>query len=145
MATSTSSRTLLAFLISAFAASIAVASAVRNITSHGDPNQACGPAKISDDIVIFLLGNYAAHAFTMPANPGETARSVAVNAFLALLFLTTGVYREISAIRRRAIFDKTDLHKAARTGTLCMVVRNSASASTGGALRRCSRYWEYSY
>ncbi len=123
----TQSRVVLAFLISTFTVSVATAAAAAislatNITDHGDPNQACGPPKTSD-IMIFFLGNYVAHALTVATLPGETTGSAAFTAFVALLFPTAGIYRGLSAIRHRAIFGKTDLHKAARAGALCMVVR----------------------
>ena len=94
----------------------------KRISDHGNPNLICLPTKWTD-IVIFLLGNYIAHAATVKSNPGESTKSTVANVVGALLFPTSGVFRGVSAIASLGIFAKTPLQTAARAGALCMVVR----------------------
>lgn len=110
----------------------AVAAALKNTTitvpgetsDHGDPNLLCTPTKWTD-IVIFYLGNYFAHAATVIALPGESAGSMGVTAFLALLFPTSGVIRGVSAILACAKNGKTALETAQRSQALCMLARTA--------------------
>jgi len=93
--------------------------------NHGNPNLCCGPAKWSD-IVVFYLGNYAAHAATTRLIPGQDMLSLSgATAILgALLFPTSGVGRGFDAIISKAICAKTALQMAARSGALLMVIHD---------------------
>jgi hypothetical protein len=111
-------------------ASVAAA-ALKNITiavpdgssNHGDPNLLCTPSGWTD-IVTFFAGNYLAHAATVISLPGESTISTVKVGLSALLFPTSGMLRGMSAVGSFATLAKTDLKKAARSGALCMVVRN---------------------
>ena len=77
-------------------------------------------------VMVFYLGNYAAHAATLVTYPGEAPICVFAAILYALFFPTTGIARGLNAIFRRARLPwcgQTDLRAAARAGALCMVVR----------------------
>jgi len=95
--------------------------------NRGNTNLCCGPAKWTD-IVLFFLGNYAAHAATTRLPPGQDMLSLSgASAIIgALLFPASGVAKGLAAITSRAIFAKTDLQMAARSVALLMVVRGPA-------------------
>ena len=107
------------------------AAALKNITitvpegssNHGDSSLLCTPAGWID-IITFYAGNYLAHAATVISLPGESTISTVKVGLSALLFPTSGMLRGISAVGSFATLAKTDLKKAARSGALCMVVRN---------------------
>jgi len=111
-------------------ASVAAA-AFKNITiavpdgtsNHGDPNLLCTPSGLID-IITFYAGNYLAHAATVISLPGESTFSIVKVSLSALLFPTSGMLRGLSAVGSFATFAPTDLKKAARSGALCMVIRN---------------------
>ncbi|OCL14532.1 hypothetical protein AOQ84DRAFT_26150 [Glonium stellatum] len=113
-------------------APLVTAVALQNITlplpkgtsNHGDPNLLCTPTRWTDLISFYLL-NYVAHAATVIAKPGEGPFQFAVTVVGCLLFPTIGAFRGIEAILGGAIFAKSQLQKAARTGALCMLVRAS--------------------
>jgi hypothetical protein len=90
------------------------------ISSNGD-YLVCGATRWTD-ILIFILGNYFAHAATIKNPPGLTTLPSIWNFILAISFPTYGLHRGIQAIMSRAIFADTELQTAARPGALCMVV-----------------------
>jgi hypothetical protein len=92
------------------------------ITNHGNPNLLCTPTKWTD-IVVFILGNYVAHAATLKTGPGFSAVFTTYLMLGALLVPTVGILRGIEAIISLAKLSKSDLHMAARARALCMVVR----------------------
>ena len=96
----------------------------RGVTNHGDSNLICGPSSWND-IVIFILANYVAHAVTVRTKPGESAFDILIVIVVALLLPTHGVTRGIRAIYQAAIFAKTDLDAAKRAHALCAVVRTT--------------------
>ncbi|KAJ7699087.1 hypothetical protein B0H14DRAFT_3174145 [Mycena olivaceomarginata] len=83
----------------------------------------CTPASRLD-ILIFFLANYIAHAVTVKPYPGESSTGRHINFLTALLFPTLGLVRGLNAWARHAIFTKGSLERAARSGALCVVVRN---------------------
>jgi hypothetical protein len=82
----------------------------------------CRPAKWTD-VLIFYLGNYAAHAATTKLSPGASTFSSILSIVAALLFPTSGVLRGSKAILSRAIFAKTELRTAVRAGAVYAVER----------------------
>ena len=59
---------------------------VPNGTSiQGDNDLLCLPTRWSD-VVLFIFGNYAAHAVTIVSRPGEPYRDYALRVFVAFLF-----------------------------------------------------------
>jgi hypothetical protein len=110
----------------------AAALAMNNITvsvpdgtsNHGDNNMLCTPTTW-EDIVIFFLGNYVAHAATIKTVPGEGTVSIIFVTISALLIPASGVVRGALAIFSRAKLAKSDLQAAARASALCMVVRSA--------------------
>ncbi|KAJ7880110.1 hypothetical protein B0H13DRAFT_1891987 [Mycena leptocephala] len=57
--------------------------------------------------------------------PGESTADKSLNCLLALLFPASGLLRGLNAIARRATFTSSALAQVARSGALCMVVRNN--------------------
>ena len=96
----------------------------QGITNHGDPELLCGPSSWND-IAIFILANYVAHAVTVRTKPGESAFDILMVMVGALLLPTHGVTRGIRSIYQAAIFAKTDLDAAKRAHALCAVVRTT--------------------
>ena len=94
------------------------------VTNHGDPELLCGPSSWND-IAIFILANYVAHAVTVRTKPGESAFDILMVMVGALLLPTHGVTRGIRSIYQAAIFAKTDLDAAKRAHALCAVVRTT--------------------
>lgn len=92
-------------------------------TSHGDPHVLCTPASALD-ILVFFLTNYVAHAVTVKSYPGESTVGRNLSFLTALIFPTSGLVRGLNAVARHSIFAKGSLQRAARSGALCMVVRN---------------------
>ncbi|KAF2397674.1 hypothetical protein EJ06DRAFT_132453 [Trichodelitschia bisporula] len=77
-------------------------------------------------VMVFYLGNYAAHAATLITYPGEPPIYIVAAVVYALFFPTTGIVRGLNAVFRHARFpwgEQTDMRSAARAGALCMVVR----------------------
>ncbi|KAJ7128528.1 hypothetical protein C8R44DRAFT_979201 [Mycena epipterygia] len=101
-------------------------------TSHGDPHMLCTPAS-SLDILIFFLTNYIAHAVTVKPYPGESSTGRNLSFLTALLFPTLGLVRGLNAWARHSVFTKGTLERAARSGALCMVVRNDSWEPEDGA------------
>ncbi|KAI9781970.1 MAG: hypothetical protein M1839_005563 [Geoglossum umbratile] len=100
-------------------------------SNHGDPNLLCLPAAWTD-IVVFLLGNYVAHAATIKTLPGESPIGVMIAAVAALLFPMAGAVRGLDAIMSFAILGANDLEKAARAQALCMVKKTEGSSRPTG-------------
>ena len=96
----------------------------QGVTNHGDPDLLCGPSSWND-IAIFILANYVAHAVTVRTKPGESAFDILMVMVGALLLPTHGVTRGIRSIYQAAIFAKTDLDAAKRAHSLCAVVRTT--------------------
>jgi hypothetical protein len=124
MAPNTYCYTFLAY----FAATVGAAainitfSSPEGIINHGDPNLFCTPTSWTD-ILTFFLGNYVAHAATVPTFHGEQRFGFIQNAITALLFPGFGLFKGVTLIMTFAIFGKTDLDKALRAQALYMVVR----------------------
>ncbi|KAL2030141.1 hypothetical protein VTO58DRAFT_109334 [Aureobasidium pullulans] len=74
-------------------------------------------------VVVFFAANFLAHAVTVKSSPGDATCVQACNAFLALMFPTSGLLRALNAILRFSRAAQTGLDKACRAGALCMVVR----------------------
>ncbi|KAJ7482377.1 hypothetical protein B0H11DRAFT_2418663 [Mycena galericulata] len=89
---------------------------------QGDRIQ-CTPMSIPD-ILYFFLGNYIAHAVTVRSYPGESASRILLSFAAALFFPFSGLFRGLNSFARHAIVTKDPLERAARSGALCMVVRN---------------------
>jgi hypothetical protein len=123
----TSSWTLLLCCFVAFVAAPAV-----NITftlpegtsNHGNPNLLCTPTSWTD-VIVFFLGNYAAHAATIYSFFYETKWDKRFNALRALFIPAFGFQRAIFLIMSFAILGKSDLEVATRSGVLVMLVRAS--------------------
>ena len=96
----------------------------QGITHHGDPELLCGSSNWND-IAIFILANYVAHAVTVRTKPGESAFDILMVMVGALLLPTHGVTRGIQSIYQAAIFAKPDLDAAKRAHALCAVVRTT--------------------
>lgn len=82
----------------------------------------CRPAKWTD-ILIFYLGNYAAHAATTKLFPGASVYSSTFSIIAALLFPSSGIFRGAIAISSGAIFANTELQTAAKAGAIYAVER----------------------
>lgn len=93
------------------------------ITQRGD-SVFCQTPPPWTEYVSFYLGNYVAHAATVKAFPGETTFDTVLSIIMALFFPTSGIIRGMNAITGLAIFESHSLRKAARSGALCMVVRD---------------------
>ena len=89
---------------------------------HGDCTLICKPTKWTD-VVVFLLGNYAAHAATVVGRPGQTSLSWLLSIVMAICFPGAGVFTAVQAIASRAVFAPSELTMAARAGALCIVVK----------------------
>ncbi|KAF7357534.1 Pogo transposable element protein [Mycena sanguinolenta] len=83
----------------------------------------CKPAT-PFDILVFYLANYFAHAVTIKSDPGEKGIAKYLSYAAALFFPVSGLMRGLSTIVRRGRFTHGALTQAARSGALCMVVRN---------------------
>lgn len=81
----------------------------------------CKPAKWND-LVIFYIGNYIAHAVTVRNPPGQSTFGAISMVVTALLFPVSGLVEGVRAITSLAVFAKTPLRSAARAGALYMVV-----------------------
>lgn len=95
-------------------------------TDHDSNNIFCVVPSPWFTVIIFYLGNYAAHAATLITYPGEAPVYVGAAILYALFFPTSGIVRGLNAIFRSARLPwskRTDLCAAARAGALCMVVR----------------------
>ncbi|TID27482.1 hypothetical protein E6O75_ATG00249 [Venturia nashicola] len=103
-----------------------------NATNHDSPDIFCVVPNPWFSIMLFYLGNYAAHASTLITYPGEDPIYIGAAILYALFFPTTGVVRGLNAIFRHArvcwrwksaFIESSELRVAARAGALCMVVR----------------------
>lgn len=92
-------------------------------TNHGNPNLLCFPTK-AWDIIVFILGNYAAHVATMITRPGELAFDSLFTRFLTLLLPFSGISIGVGYIYCAAYFQKTPLQVALKSLALCEVIRN---------------------
>lgn len=104
-------------------------------TNHGNKEILCTPAQW-EDILVFFITNYVAHALTVVVLPGEGPVSHLTNALTSLLFPAFGAYRGLRAIfvgyetikkkfGDQSSEEEQDLRKARRAGALCMIVRSS--------------------
>lgn len=104
-------------------------------TNHGNKEILCTPAQW-EDILVFFIANYVAHALTVVVLPGEGPVSHLTNALTSLLFPAFGAYRGLRAIfvgyetikkkfGDQSSEEEQDLRKARRAGALCMIVRSS--------------------
>lgn len=94
--------------------------------SYPDTHTICTPAAPTD-IILFFLTNFVAHAVTVRSLPGEGPASTAVKACVALLCPSFGFVRAIDALLRAGRFGRSPLERAARSGALCMLVRDQAT------------------
>lgn len=87
---------------------------------------------------MFLLRNYATHAATTQALPGEVLSIQILVSLTAFLLPGAGVYRGINQIARgilvmrRVIARADDLDIASAAGALCMIVRDEGWAPVAG-------------
>ncbi|KAF7357589.1 Nacht domain protein [Mycena sanguinolenta] len=86
-------------------------------------NLFCKPAT-PFDILVFYLANYFTHAVTVKSYPGERGIAKYLSYASALFLPVSGLMRGLSAIVRHGRFTYGTLTQAARSGALCMVVRN---------------------
>lgn len=82
----------------------------------------CGPASWQD-IVIFYLLNYGAHAVTIKSFPGERTSVSIMWVVAALLLPYSSIVRACVAITRGTSRKRSDLMRAARARAFCEVVR----------------------
>jgi hypothetical protein len=75
------------------------------------------------DILLFFVGNYAAHAGTVISRPGQSTLMTIVTLVAAVILPGTGVFTGVMAMMSLAFFAPTELTKAARAGALCIVVK----------------------
>ncbi|KAJ6516591.1 hypothetical protein C8R47DRAFT_942486, partial [Mycena vitilis] len=91
----------------------------------GDIHLLCVPMQ-AFDILVFFGANYAAHAATVRAYPGESAFNFGWGVVAAVLLPTSGMVRGSSSILRARFGSSrhpSPLELATRCGALCMVVR----------------------
>ncbi|KAF2011906.1 hypothetical protein BU24DRAFT_352709, partial [Aaosphaeria arxii CBS 175.79] len=93
-------------------------------TNHNTPGLICTPTEWTD-LAGFYLFNYVAHAATVLTRPGERSLDFGATVLGSLLSPALGLYRGIEAIFSGAVFSKDHLRKAAKSSTLCCVVRSS--------------------
>lgn len=96
---------------------------------HGNCELLCRRAEWTD-VLLFYAGNYFAHAATVPADPGQSARTTLAKVLMAVFYPGSGMIHALRVISNRAIFAPTDLQMAARAGALCTVVKDSCKAPT---------------
>jgi len=89
----------------------------KNAKNHGNPNLFCLPPGW-DDIALFFLANYFAHAVTVIITSGSSILGIAYAMLKALLFPTATANYGIDAITSCAIFAVSDLEKAVRAGAV---------------------------
>src|SRR5579871_6648055 len=82
----------------------------------------CGPASWQD-IVIFYLLNYGAHAATIKSFPGERTSVNIMWVVAALLLPYSGIVRACVALTHGTSHKRSDLMRAARARAFCEVVR----------------------
>ena len=92
-------------------------------TNHGDSSLLCIPTQWYD-VLLFLCGNFLAHALTVVPKPGEPWKDLLLRTVVALFFPNYGMRDGLDAIFRHAIIVKDPLQRAARASALCMVVRS---------------------
>lgn len=92
---------------------------------HGDSRLLCTPASWKE-VLLFYAANYAAHALTIKARPGERFLETCLVALMALVYPYSGVMRGLEAIVRHSAlcFREHGLQRAVRAGALCVVVRS---------------------
>ena len=95
---------------------------VPGFINRGNCRLLCRPA-LWTDIFIFFFGNYAAHAATILARPGQSLLTTISSTVTALLLPGSGIWTGMEAVLSGAKFAETDLRMAARAGALCTVVR----------------------
>ncbi|KAE9380794.1 hypothetical protein N431DRAFT_552886 [Stipitochalara longipes BDJ] len=111
------------FVTSAAAAAINITITVpEGTTNHGNKNLLCTPTSWTD-IVVFFLGNYVAHAATVPSFHGESWIQPAVDRGHAVLAPGYGLFRGICMLLTLAIFGKSELEVASRAQAIFMVTR----------------------
>jgi hypothetical protein len=90
---------------------------------YGGDFVVCAPASWTR-ILEFVFLNYASHAVTIKTLPGEKVYSIMLRMFFALLLPFSGILWALEAIYRSGILESDPLRRAARSGALCMVVRD---------------------
>lgn len=77
-------------------------------------------------VIIFLLLNYATHASTVKAFPGDTLYDMGAWSVAALLAPYSGIVRGCASILRGRIWGDNQLNNALRAGALCALVRTDS-------------------
>ncbi|EJT74092.1 hypothetical protein GGTG_07940 [Gaeumannomyces tritici R3-111a-1] len=75
------------------------------------------------DVFLFFVGNYVAHAATVPSRPGQSTFSTGVAILTALLLPGGGISHAISTIATFAVLKPTPLRAAASAGAICAVIK----------------------
>ncbi|KAL8402253.1 hypothetical protein RB596_008857 [Gaeumannomyces avenae] len=89
------------------------------------------------DVFLFFVGNYVAHAATVPSRPGQSTFSTVVAILTALLLPGGGISHAISTIATFAVLKPTPLRAAASAGAICAVIKAPIiNAREDGRLRR---------
>ena len=88
-----------------------------NAMNHGNPNLFCLPPGW-DDIALFFLANYFAHAATVVITSGSGIVGIGYAMLKALLFPTATANYGFDAITSCAIFAVSDVEKAVRAGAV---------------------------
>ncbi|EXU96514.1 hypothetical protein X797_010475 [Metarhizium robertsii] len=92
-------------------------------TNHGNPHLLCFPTRWND-IAVFILGNYVAHATTVKTPPASSPIATAWFMLGSLLVPSTGLAFGMLAIyQARKGFKQSSLRKATLARALCMYVR----------------------
>jgi hypothetical protein len=91
-------------------------------TTHGSSDLLCLPPQWTDYVVYFAT-NYAAHAATVIAEPGQSTIDTLYWTLTALFLPAAGLIRTLPFFFRRPGFVKDPLHRAALSGALCTVIK----------------------
>ncbi|KID96359.1 hypothetical protein MAJ_07636, partial [Metarhizium majus ARSEF 297] len=92
-------------------------------TNHGDPHLLCFPARWND-IAVFIIVNYVAHAATVKTPPASSPFATAWVMLGSLLLPVTGLTLGLSAFYQAwKGFKQSSLQKATLARALCMYVR----------------------
>ncbi|RFU26857.1 hypothetical protein B7463_g9482, partial [Scytalidium lignicola] len=97
------------------------AASVENTDTN--PNLHCAPTHWYN-ILVFFITNYAIHAATVKALPGECGYTSAAYKAACLLVPYAGVRRGLNIFLRASALADTSLHQATLANALCMVVRS---------------------
>ncbi|KAH8808755.1 hypothetical protein F5884DRAFT_675550 [Xylogone sp. PMI_703] len=88
-----------------------------------NPDLHCAPTRWYN-VLVFFLTNYAIHAATVKALPGECGWTSAAYKACCLLVPYAGVRRGLNIFLRASALADTSLHQATLANALCMVVRS---------------------